>query len=75
MTVFFTASQVTDYDSAKTSDTAQFAIFHQAMLERGFYLPPSQFEAIFISAAHTVADIDQTIDAAREAMNVVANKR
>jgi glutamate-1-semialdehyde 2,1-aminomutase len=56
---------VTDYESAKQSDTQAFARYHRAMLERGVYLPPSQFEAAFLSAAHTDEDIHQTIEAAR----------
>ena len=57
-TFFFTDSPVTDYESAKRSDTARFGRFFRAMLERGIYLAPSQFEAAFVSAAHTEADID-----------------
>jgi glutamate-1-semialdehyde 2,1-aminomutase len=64
-TRFFTAGAVTDYESAKKSDTQAFARYHRAMLERGIYLPPSQFEAAFVSAAHTDEDIDKTIAAAR----------
>jgi glutamate-1-semialdehyde 2,1-aminomutase len=65
-TIFFTAAPVTDYDSAKKSDTARFAEFHRHMLDRGFYLPPSQFEAAFVSAAHTEEDIQKTANAIRE---------
>jgi glutamate-1-semialdehyde 2,1-aminomutase len=65
-TLFFTGSPVTDYESAKRSDTARFARFFRLMLERGIYLAPSQFEAAFISAAHTEADIRRTVEAARE---------
>jgi len=68
-TFFFTAGPVTDYDSAKRCDTARFGRFFRAMLERGVYLPPSQFEAAFLSAAHTEADTRQTIAAAREAFS------
>jgi glutamate-1-semialdehyde 2,1-aminomutase len=66
MTWFFTPEAVTDYASAKRSDTARFARFFHAMLERGIYLPPSQFEALFVSAVHTPADIEATIQAARD---------
>jgi glutamate-1-semialdehyde 2,1-aminomutase len=66
-TVFFTDRPVTDWESAKSSDTARFGRFFRAMLERGVYLAPSQFEAAFLSAAHTADDIRQTIAAAREA--------
>jgi glutamate-1-semialdehyde 2,1-aminomutase len=67
LTVFFTATQVRDYDTAKTSDTARFGRFFAAMLEAGVYLPPSQFEAWFISLAHTEREIARTIKAARAA--------
>ena len=67
-TLFFTDQDVTDFTSAKTSDTAKFARYFQAMLEEGIYLAPSQFEACFISAAHTDEDVDQTIAAARRAV-------
>lgn len=67
-TVFFTNREVTDFESAKTSDTQRFNRFFHAMLDQGIYLPPSQFEAAFISAAHTEADIDRTIDAAGKAL-------
>ena len=63
-TWFFTDQPVTDWESAKNSDTARFAKFHRHMLEQGIYLPPSQFEAAFISAAHTEEDIRKTIQAA-----------
>jgi glutamate-1-semialdehyde 2,1-aminomutase len=66
-TFFFTDEPVTDYESAKRSDTARFGRFFRAMLERGIYLAPSQFEAAFVSAAHTAEDIERTIAAAREA--------
>jgi glutamate-1-semialdehyde 2,1-aminomutase len=64
-TLFFNAEPVTDYDVARKSDTARFARFFWAMLDRGIYLPCSQFEAAFLSAAHTEEHVDQTIDAAR----------
>jgi glutamate-1-semialdehyde 2,1-aminomutase len=66
-TWFFTDQPVTDYDSAKRSDTARFAAFHRSMLEQGIYLPPSQFEAAFVSAAHTPEDIRKTLQAAAQA--------
>ncbi|MCI0333821.1 MAG: glutamate-1-semialdehyde 2,1-aminomutase [Planctomycetes bacterium] len=68
MTLFFAAEPVTDWPSASRSDTARFARWFWGMLERGVYLPCSQYEALFVSAAHTEADIDATIAAAREAM-------
>jgi glutamate-1-semialdehyde 2,1-aminomutase len=69
-TWFFTDQPVTDYESAKRSDTARFGRFFRAMLERGIYLAPSQFEAAFVSAAHTEEDIRETIAAAGEACRV-----
>jgi glutamate-1-semialdehyde 2,1-aminomutase len=70
MTWFFTEQNVTDYDSAKQCDTGKFGKFFHAMLERGIYLPPSQFEALFVSAAHTDADIARTVEAARESFAI-----
>ncbi len=67
-TLFFTATPVTDYPSAVTSDTRRFAAYFRTMLDRGIYLAPSQFEAGFVSAAHTDEDIDRTIAANREAL-------
>jgi glutamate-1-semialdehyde 2,1-aminomutase len=67
-TLFFNSEPVTDYDTAKTSDTKRFAKFFWAMMDRGVYLPCSQFEAAFLSAAHTEAHVEQTIAAAREAV-------
>jgi glutamate-1-semialdehyde 2,1-aminomutase len=66
-TFFFTDQPVTDYESAKRSDTARFARFFRAMLDRGIYLAPSQFEAAFVSAAHSEEDIRATVAAASEA--------
>jgi glutamate-1-semialdehyde 2,1-aminomutase len=66
-TFFFTSGPVTDWESARRSDTARFGRFFRAMLDRGIYLAPSQFEAAFLSAAHTGEDIARTVSAAREA--------
>ena len=66
-TFFFTDRPVTDWESAKRCDTARFGQFFRGMLERGIYLAPSQFEAAFVSAAHTEEDIRQTIAAAAQA--------
>jgi len=68
-TFFFTDGPVIDYDSAKRSDTVRFGRFFRAMLDRGIYLAPSQFEAAFVSAAHTEEDILRTAAAAREAFS------
>lgn len=64
-TWFFTPGPVTDYESAKKSDTQAFSRFFHHMLERGVYLAPSQFEAAFVSAAHSGDDIKRTVEAAR----------
>ena len=65
-TWFFTGGPVTNYEQAAKSDTSAFARFHRGMIDRGVWLPPSQFEAAFMSSAHTTADVQATIDAARE---------
>jgi len=70
-TWFFAAGPVTDWTSAATSDTEAFGRFFRAMLENGIYLPPSQFEAAFMSAAHTERDVQQTISAAKQAFATV----
>jgi glutamate-1-semialdehyde 2,1-aminomutase len=71
-TLFFTAGPVTDYDTAKQADTSRFARFFWAMMDRGFYLPCSQFEAAFLSAVHTERHVDETVAAAREALAEIA---
>ena len=70
-TFFFTDQQVTDWETASTCDTAKFGRFHGALLEAGVWLPPSQFEAAFLSLAHTQSDLDATIAAAREALSLL----
>lgn len=65
MSLFFADRAVRNFDDAKSCDVKRFASYYQKMLERGIYLPPSQFEAIFVSAAHELADIDQTLAAAQ----------
>ncbi len=72
LTPFFTRGAVVDYQSALTADTRAYGRFFHAMLDRGIYPPPSQFEAWFLSAAHTERDVQRTIKAAREAMRVVS---
>jgi glutamate-1-semialdehyde 2,1-aminomutase len=67
--LFFADAPVTDWDTAKASDTARFAAFHAAMLDRGIYLAPSQFEAGFLSTAHGDAEIDATIESARDVLS------
>ena len=65
--LFFADAPVTSWDGAKRADTGRFAAFHRAMLDRGIYLPPSQFETWFVSTAHGEPEIDATVAAAREA--------
>ncbi len=72
ITPFFTASPVRDYDSALAANTSAYAMFFRGMLSRGIYPPPSQFEAWFLSAAHTDRHVKQTVDAARAALREVA---
>jgi glutamate-1-semialdehyde 2,1-aminomutase len=74
VTVFFCPGPVTDYASARTSDTALFARFFQDMLRRGVWLPPAQFEAAFVSLAHGPEEIDQTLQAAGESFRELAGK-
>ena len=71
-TLFFTEGAVIDYDAAKRADTSRFARFFWAMMDRGFYLPCSQFEAAFLSALHTEKHIDQTLASARAALREIA---
>jgi glutamate-1-semialdehyde 2,1-aminomutase len=71
-TVFFTGTPVKDYQTAKTCDTARYAQFFNALLERGVYFAPSQFEACFVSLAHNRSDIAMTVRAARKAFEQLA---
>ncbi len=71
-TFFFTGRPVTDWESARQCDTERFARFFHHLLERGVYLPPSQFEAGFVSAAHSEEDIRRTVEAAREFFEAAA---
>jgi len=71
LTLFFHEGPVHNYEEAKQSDTQLFARFFWEMLARGVYLPCSQFEAAFVSAAHSEADIDHTITEAREALAAI----
>ncbi len=66
--VFFTETHVKDYVSACTSDVERFASYFRGMLERGVYLAPSQYEAVFLSTAHTREDIDKTLEPARQVL-------
>jgi glutamate-1-semialdehyde 2,1-aminomutase len=75
VTPFFTSTPVRDYQSALASDTTAYGTFFRGMLKRGVYPPPSQFEAWFLSAAHTDTHIKKTIAAAKGAMKDVARAR
>lgn len=70
-TLYFTAEEVYDYPTAKKADTAKFGRFYWECLNRGVYLPPSQFESAFVSAAHGDAEIEHTVQAIREALRTV----
>jgi len=73
--VFMTADPVGDYEAARGQDTAAYARFFQAMLDRGVYLPPSAFEAWFVSIVHTGAEVDRVLTAAAEAAEVASTAR
>jgi len=73
LTPFFSDRPVRDYRSATGADTNRYARFFRGMLERGVYPPPSQFEAWFLSAAHTARDVDRTVAAAKKAMRDVTS--
>ncbi|MFN0247885.1 MAG: glutamate-1-semialdehyde 2,1-aminomutase [Kofleriaceae bacterium] len=68
LTLFFCGTPVTDYATAKAADTERFGSFFRKMRDRGVFLPPSQFEAMFVSLAHTDEDIDQIVSAARASL-------
>src|SRR2546422_368530 len=72
-TVFFTSEPVRNYTDAKRSDTKRYARFFREMLDRGIFLAPSQFEAAFVSFAHTIQDIDRTVAAARESLQAISS--
>lgn len=71
LTMFFTGEEVKDYDSALKADTMMYAAFFREMLKRGVYLPPSQFESVFLSAAHTEEDVEKTLEAAESAAGIL----
>jgi len=71
MTAFFSRNPVTDYASAKMSDTGMFARFFSVLLDKGVYFPPSQFEAFFVSTAHTEEDIDRAVSLAGESIEEI----
>jgi len=71
MTLFFADEPISDWTTASRCDTKRFAKYFWGMLDRGIYLPCSQYEALFVSAAHSEADVDATIEAAREALTIL----
>jgi glutamate-1-semialdehyde 2,1-aminomutase len=71
--LFFTDIDVKDYDTALTSNTRRYVDYFKHMLEHGIYLPPSQFETFFVSAAHTDEDIEHTIEAMSKAFSHLAD--
>ena len=75
LTPFFTDRAVRDFPSATSADTRRYSTFFRGMLTRGVYPPPSQFEAWFLSAAHTAGDVEKTIKAARAAMKEVRSSK
>jgi glutamate-1-semialdehyde 2,1-aminomutase len=72
LTLFFTEGPVTDYTSAKRADTVAFGRFFRSMRDRGIFLPPSQFEAMFVSLAHSDSDLQQIAEAARDVLTDLA---
>jgi len=70
-TAFFNEGPVTDWDSSARSNTEQFAAYYRSMVEQGFLIAPSQYEALFVSLAHTACDIDEFIGAFKRALQVV----
>jgi glutamate-1-semialdehyde 2,1-aminomutase len=74
LTPFFSSEPVKNYQTALRADAAKYGTFFKGMLARGVYPPPSQFEAWFLSGAHTKRDVEKTIKAAREAMKDIAGR-
>jgi glutamate-1-semialdehyde 2,1-aminomutase len=74
LTIFFSENPIYNYADAKKSNTARFGRFFQEMLRRGIFLPPSQYEALFVSAAHTDPEIDATIAAAHESLMALGTR-
>jgi glutamate-1-semialdehyde 2,1-aminomutase len=68
VTLFFAKGPITDYASARTSDTERFGAFFRKMRERGVFLPPAQYEAMFVSLAHTDEDVDAVIASAKQSL-------
>ena len=73
--LFFSKTPIVDYGTVKLSDSSAYRVMFDSMLEHGVYLPPSAFETIFVSAAHTSTDILKTIHAASNAFKQVVNSR
>jgi glutamate-1-semialdehyde 2,1-aminomutase len=75
MTLFFTSKEVIDFDTAKTVDTGLFATYFQSMLESGIYLPPSQYEALFVSSAITEDILAEILSASEKALKLIAERK
>jgi glutamate-1-semialdehyde 2,1-aminomutase len=69
VTLFFHPGPIVSWDDAKNCDTEKFGRFHQGLMSRGIYFPPAQFEAAFLSLAHTAQDVESTVDAARDVLS------
>jgi glutamate-1-semialdehyde 2,1-aminomutase len=72
--IFFSEAEVYDYETARRADKEKFTSFHRKLLEKGIFLPPSQFETCFISAAHSKADVAKTVEAIQESLAYVIKK-
>jgi len=70
-TVFFTEEEVWNYETVKTCDVDRFGRFHHALMDQGIYFPPSQFETCFLSCAHEISNIDQTVNAVNNALDSI----
>jgi glutamate-1-semialdehyde 2,1-aminomutase len=70
-TLFFGPGPIKSYEDAKRADTGLFARFYRSMREQGIMIPPSQFEAWFVSLAHTEKEIEETLDAAQKALRAI----
>jgi glutamate-1-semialdehyde 2,1-aminomutase len=71
--LFFTDRDVKNFEDAKTSDLDMFSAYYKGMLEKGIYLAPSQFEALFVSISHETEHIDKTIEAAEEVLSHISH--
>lgn len=70
--IFFTEKDVSDYEAVKSCDTAEYARFYRQILEMGIYLPPAQFEVCFMSCAHSLQDVEKTVEAVNKALDIIS---